>query len=313
VLQPTTLDLDPVVHGLEKMLHRLLGEDIELVVRTCDQRGMTHVDPGQLEQVIMNLVVNARDAMPGGGKLTIETANVELDELAATLIAGAPGPYVRLTVTDTGCGMDAATRARIFEPFYTTKEKGRGTGLGLSTCQGIIKQSGGYITVYSEVGLGTVFTVYLPRVDVTATSGELPTHDHALGGDETVLLIEDDEVVRTCVARMLQGQGYQVLAARGGDEAVAIAQRQTRQIDLVLSDVIMPRSSGPDVVARIQAVAPLARALYMSGYSDHAILRNGALREGLAFLSKPFDRDVLARKVREVLDASPREMTVARD
>jgi CheY-like chemotaxis protein len=287
------------------MLHRLLGEDIELVVRTGGHRGMTHVDPGQLEQVIMNLVVNARDAMPGGGTLTIETANVELDDLAATQVAGVAGPYVSLTVTDTGCGMDAATRARIFEPFYTTKDKGRGTGLGLSTCHGIIRQSGGFVTVYSEVGLGTVFTVYLPRVDAVATAEQLPTRSQELGGDETLLVVEDDEVVRTCVSRMLQDRGYHVLVARDGEEAVAIARRRPQRIDLVLSDVIMPRSSGPDVVARVLELAPQARALYMSGYSDHAILRNGALRDGLAFLPKPFDRNTLARKVREVLDASP--------
>jgi two-component system, cell cycle sensor histidine kinase and response regulator CckA len=307
MLEPTTANLDQVIGGLEKMLRRLIGEDIALAVRRTADLGTVRVDVGQIEQVVMNLVVNARDAMPTGGQLAIDTANVEIDDLAAGQAGCPPGSYVMFSVSDSGCGMDAATRARVFEPFFTTKAVGRGTGLGLSTCYGIVKQSGGSISVYSELGHGTVFKVYLPRIAGAVARPQRRSSSVALGGLETILLVEDDARVRGAVARMLETRGYDVLVVPDGCAAVEVVQRQAslgRPIHLVLSDVVMPGRCGPETVAQLSAVMPGIRALYMSGYSDHAILRDGVLQDGTQFIQKPFTRDALARKVRDVLDAA---------
>ncbi len=304
VMKLTRVDLNGVVSGLEPMLRRLIGEDVEFTVVPGRAVGSVQVDVGQVEQVIMNLVVNARDAMPSGGRLTVETAGVELGEdYAATHHGAAPGRYAMIAVTDTGTGMDAETKQHIFEPFFTTKEVGRGTGLGLSTCYGIVNQSGGHIWVYSEPGQGTVFKIYLPRVDGrSAESGRPPEHAD-LRGTETVLLIEDDERVRGSVRRMLEPRGYRLLVASDGAEAVALAGAHGGSIDLVLSDVVMPGANGPEAVERVRVLAGPVRALFMSGYTDHAVFRSGALEDGMNFIQKPFAPEALARKVREVLDA----------
>jgi CheY-like chemotaxis protein len=254
----------------------------------------------------MNLAINARDAMPTGGKLSIETANVDLgDEYAAKHIQAVPGQYVMLAVSDTGCGMDAETRRRAFEPFFTTKEQGKGTGLGLSTCFGIVKQSGGYIWIYSEPGHGTTFKIYLPRTEAAQEAGAVRKASGAaeLGGSETILVVEDDDRVRDAVRRILSARGYKVLLARDGDEALAISQVQEEPIGLVLSDVIVPGQSGPELVTRLARSSSQTKVLFMSGYSDHAVLRHGVLRAGMNFIQKPFAPDALSKKVREVLDA----------
>jgi CheY-like chemotaxis protein len=306
VLQPTILDLNLVVAGVEKMLQRLIGEDVEFSVSPGTNLAPVLADPGQIEQVIMNLAINARDAMPTGGKLSIETANVDLgDEYAAKHIQAVPGQYVMLAVSDTGCGMDAETRRRAFEPFFTTKEQGKGTGLGLSTCFGIVKQSGGYIWIYSEPGHGTTFKIYLPRTEAAAEAGAVRKASGAaeLGGSETILVVEDDDRVRDAVRRILSARGYKVLLARDGDEALAISQVQEEPIGLVLSDVIVPGQSGPELVTRLARSSSKTKVLFMSGYSDHAVLRHGVLRAGMNFIQKPFAPEALGRKVREVLDA----------
>jgi two-component system, cell cycle sensor histidine kinase and response regulator CckA len=306
VLEPTIVDLNVTVGDLEKMLQRLIGEDIELSFIPGSELGAVLADVGQIEQVVMNLVVNARDAMPNGGKLSIETSNVELDEDdLAHHAEPSPGRYVMLAISDNGSGMDDETKRRLFEPFFTTKPRGKGTGLGLSTCYGIARQSGGTILVHSEVGRGTVFKVYLPRVDgrpepvrpqQTATS--------ELDGTETILLVEDDERVRTSIGRILSVYGYRVLNARHGNEAIAVAKRRDARIHLVLSDVVIPGLSGPDAVNEVRKLWPEAKVLFMSGYTDHAIFRDGGLRAGMSFIQKPFAPKALARKIRTILDAS---------
>jgi PAS domain S-box-containing protein len=303
VLEPTVVNLNSAVKGLEKMLRRLIGEDIEFSVVPEPELGSTRVDLSQLEQVVMNLVVNARDAMPKGGKLLIETANVQLDEQYRDRHAVVPaGKYVMLAVSDTGHGMDEQTQLRIFEPFFTTKEPGKGTGLGLSTCYGIVKQSGGYIWVYSEPAYGTVFKVYLPRVDDRPALIQRKSISKKLNGVETILLVEDDSQVRAAAARILRGQGYKVLDACDGMHALALAATHVGSIDLVLSDVVMPGTSGPDVVELLKKRDSKLKSLFMSGYSDHAVLANGALQAGVNFIQKPFVPQVLAKRVREVLD-----------
>jgi len=308
VLEPKVLDLNQVVSDMEKMLQRLLGEDVELAIHLATGLGHVKADPNQLEQVIMNLAVNARDALPRGGQLTLETDNVELDALYARAHAGArPGSYVMLAVSDTGQGMTPEVKARIFEPFFTTKEKGKGTGLGLSTVYGIVKQSEGYIWVYSEPGRGTTFKVYLPRVDAPA---ELPERDRdraRLRGTETVLLVEDEEGVRKVAREFLEEAGYTVLEARNGDDALQISAMHTGPLHLLITDVVMPRMSGRELAERMTQMRPDLRVLYISGYTDDAIVHHGVLESGVAFLQKPFNRDALFRKVRDVL--SPARVT----
>ena len=303
ILEPKVLDLSALVSGLAVMLRRLIGEDIDLAFHPGPDLGRVNADPGQLEQVIVNLVVNARDAMPQGGHLTLETGNVELDQAYARQHLGAqPGSYVMLAVSDAGVGMDAATQARVFEPFFTTKEPGKGTGLGLSTVYGIVKQSGGNIYLYSEPGRGTVFKIYLPRVD-----GPLATEEPVVSGPprgtETVLLVEDEDEVRALALEVLEQSGYTVLDARHPGEALGIAERHSGPIHLVLTDVVMPHMSGPRLVEEIAPLRRGIKALYMSGYTADAMAQHGVLEPGIALIQKPFLPQALARKVREVLDA----------
>ena len=306
VLAPRVVNLSAVVQSVEKMLHRVIGEDVELVTSLDPDVGAVKADVGQLEQVLMNLAVNARDAMPTGGKLTLETGNVEHDpDYAREQQASPVRRFVMLAVSDTGVGMDEATRARIFEPFFTTKEPGKGTGLGLATVYGIVQQSGGFIWVYSEPGRGTTFKIYLPQVDappdaagVAAT--ELPR------GTETVLLVEDAAAVRAAVRQVLERQGYTVLEAPHGNAALALATAHDGPIHLLLTDVVMPGLSGRQVADQLKQLRPDTRVLYASGYTDDAVVRHGVLEAGIAYLQKPFTTGSLARKVRETLDRPPR-------
>jgi PAS domain S-box-containing protein len=305
VLAPVVLSVNDLVEDVDKMLRRLLGEDVELRVTLARDAGNARADPGQLQQVIMNLVVNARDAMPTGGKLLIETADAELTEQYAELHQQViPGPYVMLAVSDTGVGMDAQTKARIFEPFFTTKEKGKGTGLGLSTVYGIVKQSGGYIWVYSESGHGTTFKVYLPRVDAPAEPQAPPRETATLSGTETILLAEDDEMLRPLTKGLLAKFGYTVLDAESAEQALAVAGAHQGPIHLLVADVVMPGASGRELARRLAQSRPETRVLYVSGYTDDAIVHHGMLEPGLKFLQKPFTPAALARKVREVLDST---------
>ena len=303
VLQPKVLDLNTVVAGTEKLLQRLIGEHIELRVVLNPALGRVKADSGQLEQIIMNLAVNARDAMPPGGKLTIETSNVELDEEYAEMHPSAqPGPHVMLSVTDTGCGMDAKTKDRIFEPFFTTKEFGKGTGLGLSTVYGIMKQSGGSVWVYSEVGIGTTFKIYLPCVD---TKTEIATPADGLekvkGGSQTILVVEDEAALLQVTHQSLEAVGYVILAAQSPAEAIRISESHPGPIHLMVTDVIMPGMNGAQLATHLSAPRPEMKVLYVSGYTDDTIVRHGVLEPGLAFLQKPFSPKTLARKVGEVL------------
>jgi two-component system cell cycle sensor histidine kinase/response regulator CckA len=305
ILHPITLNLDDAIVEMSKMLRRLIGEDIELVCITRPALGLVYADQGQIQQIMMNLVVNARDAMPQGGKLTIETANVDLDEnYVRKHAAGLGGPYIMLAISDNGIGMDAATQDRIFEPFFTTKGQGRGTGLGLSTVYGIVKQSNGFIWVYSEPGKGTTFKIYLPRVQGKAdelSAGAKVKPD--LQGAETVLVVEDESAVRALAARILRERGYTVLEASNGKEALRTAQEFAGEIHLVLTDVVMPEMSGKVLVSQIEIARPGIRALFISGYTNNAIVHHGILESNVAFLQKPFAANVLASKVREVIDS----------
>jgi two-component system cell cycle sensor histidine kinase/response regulator CckA len=307
VLQPVSLNLNQIAAGVEKMLRRILGEDIDYLQVLAPDLGMVWADQGQIEQVLMNLVVNARDAMPNGGKLTIETCNVELDEeYAARHVAVKPGPYVHFAVSDTGCGMDAATQARIFEPFFTTKEKGRGTGLGLSTVYGIVKQSGGNIWVYSEPGQGTTFKIYLPRelsAKMTVTASRLAAIHTPPTGTETILLVEDEEAVRNVAKRILREAGYTVLTAATASDALLTCQAYQDKVHLLLTDVVMPQMSGRALAERLLLARPGIKVIYMSGFADDAILHHGTLAPGTHFIGKPFSAADLTKKVREVLDS----------
>ena len=304
ILAPQVLDLNSVVANMEKMLGRLIGEDIELATVQQPGLGRVKADPGQIEQVIMNLVVNSRDAMPEGGKITIETANVHLDKTYARRHPGAtPGPQVMLAVSDTGMGMDAETLTHVFEPFFTTKEKGKGTGLGLATVYGIVKQSAGYIWVYSEPGRGSTFKIYLPRVEEPGREAEPAKAGSELAkGSETVLVVEDEEGVRSLVCETLESHGYKVLEARGADDALSIFEQYAEPIHLLLTDVVMPQMGGKELAKRLSSVHPETKVLYMSGYTDNAIVRHGVLEGGTPFLQKPFVPQTLVRKVRQVLD-----------
>jgi two-component system cell cycle sensor histidine kinase/response regulator CckA len=299
------INLSEVVAGMDKMLRRLIGEDIDLVTRPSSELWKTKADPGQIEQVILNLAVNARDAMPEGGKLTIGTANIVLDETyPGSHLATQAGDYVMLAASDTGSGMTPEVRARIFEPFFTTKEPGKGTGLGLSTTYGIVKQSGGSIWVYSEPGHGTTFKIYLPRVaDESARQRkeDAPQKDVSKGY-ETILLVEDDETVRTLVRKILAKSGYTVLEASSGNEALELSRQHSGPIQLMVTDVVMPGTNLRGFTETIAMLRPDTKVLYVSGYTDDAIVRHGVLEEGMHFVQKPFTAAVLERKVRSVLD-----------
>jgi two-component system cell cycle sensor histidine kinase/response regulator CckA len=311
VMQPVPLDLNLVVEGIERLLRRILGEDIELVHTLTPNLGLTMADPAQIEQVLMNLVVNARDAMPNGGKLTIETARVALDSHTAGLQVGVtPGAYVMLSVTDTGCGMDAKTRERIFEPFFTTKLPPKGTGLGLSTVYGIVKQSGGNIWVYSEPDHGTTFKVCFPR----DLSQRRPTYQSSSSrlsavrvGTETILLVEDEAAVRTLAQRILSAAGYTVLTASNGREAFLLCESFEGDLPLVVTDVVMPLVGGRAFATQLRKIRPATKVLFVSGYSDDALSNDGVLEVGSRFLGKPFNAAQLTRTVREMLDEGPPE------
>ena len=308
VLQPKVLDLNAVVTNMGQMLRRLIGEDIELSTDLSPSLSRVKADPGQIEQVIVNLAVNARDAMPDGGRITIATADADLSPAyAAAHPEVRPGPHVLLSVADTGHGMDDETQAHLFEPFFTTKERGKGTGLGLATVYGIVQQSGGHIRVNSAADSGSTFLIYLPRVEAPEDGGQgavRPPLPRPSPGTETVLLAEDEEVVRRFAREILSGNGYKVLEAGNGREALLLSEAHRGEIHLLLTDVVMPKMSGRELTERIRPLRPDLRILYMSGYTDDAILRHGVLEDGIPFLQKPFTSEGLARKVREVLDSA---------
>jgi len=304
VLQPKALDLNGVVGSMQGLLRRLIGENIDLEILQAAETGRVRADPGQLEQVILNLVVNGRDAMPRGGTLILETADVDLNEAHAKEGMGIdPGPHVMLVVTDTGCGMDEELQSHIFEPFFTTKERHKGTGLGLSTVFGIVKQSKGGISVSSKPGSGTTFKIYLPRVlDVPVEAEPAPSPAPSLVGTETVLLVEDETSIRKAVRQALQRNGYRILEAPNPGEALLISEQHTGFIHLMLTDVVMPRMSGPHLVERLDPWHPEMKVLYMSGHLERDILDDEILPPGAALLRKPFAIKDLLEHVRRVLD-----------
>ena len=303
MLAPVVLNVQAVVSDMGKILRRLIGEDVELVTVNAPDLKRVKADRSQIEQVIMNLAVNARDAMPRGGKLTIETTNVEFDDsYSRAPVVLMPGRYVMLAVTDNGCGMDADTQAHIFEPFYTTKEKGKGTGLGLATVYGIVKQSGGYVWVYSEIGRGTTFKIYLPSVEEEVAPREIQKAVASLPrGTETVLLVEDEEGVRELAKEYLESCGYKVLVAQNGQAAIDLVSKHSGPIDLIMTDIVMPGLSGSDLAKKVQSLRPDIRVVYMSGYTDQAIIHHGILSSDVLLLQKPFTMSTLAHKLREAL------------
>jgi two-component system, cell cycle sensor histidine kinase and response regulator CckA len=301
LLELKVIDVNAIVADMERLLRPLIGENVEFATILETASAHTRADAGQLEQVLMNLVVNAKDAMPEGGKLTLQTQNTVVDENHRGQQFIRPGRYVTLSVTDTGMGMDRETQSRIFEPFFTTKEKGKGTGLGLSTVYGIVKQVGGYVMVQSEMGRGTTFHIYLPLVDEVAEKHSVSAPDHASGGTETILLVEDEESVRQLVRDTLTAKGYQVVDADNGEAGLAAAHSHTGKIDLVITDVVMPGMGGRELVKQLATTHPRTKVLYLSGYTEDAIVSDGSIEKGTAFLQKPFTLQNLSRKVREVL------------
>ena len=309
VLDPEVLDLNAIVSDSEKMLKRLIGEDVDLVAILDPAIGQIKADPGQVEQVLMNLVVNARDAMPKGGKITIETGSAVLDHTFLDQTCCHPdeefnpGRYIMMAVSDTGCGMDEQLKAQMFEPFFTTKEPGKGTGLGLAMVHGFLKQSGGHVFVKSEPGMGSTFKIYFPVTDDVPSLGKPHTVIENLPrGNETILLVEDEDAVRALIRRVVQDRGFAVLEASSGDEAICLATKYDRPIHLLLSDVVMPGMGGRVVAERILALKPEMKVLYLSGYTTDAVVRHGVFQSEVAFLQKPFTPSTLAQKVREVLD-----------
>lgn len=304
IIQPRVLNLNTIVLNVEKMLRRLIGEDIEFGTVLEPMAACIKADPGQIEQVIMNLAVNARDAMPVGGKLTVTTANTTLDaNYLKNFPDLSPGDYVMLAITDTGTGMSDEVKAHLFEPFYTTKPTGKGTGLGLATCFGIVKQNTGHIALYSELGQGTTFKIYFPRIQSAVEPTHLRTETAEVGGgDETVLLVEDEPEVRNLAATTLRDKGYTVFEASNGEEGLRMAQQHEGKIDLVLTDVVMPVMGGKEMADALRADYPHTKVLFTSGYTEDALDFHGVLRPGLIFLQKPYMTATLARKVREVLD-----------
>ena len=310
VLTPTTLNLNTVVSELSRMLPRLIGEDIDMAFMPGEQLSYVCADRGQIEQVLMNLIVNARDAMPEGGKITIETRNEKLDEKYTRQRRGVvPGEYVMLALTDTGCGMDSATKARIFEPFFTTKEEGKGTGLGLATVYGIVKQSGGHISVYTEPGQGTTFKVYFPATAVVKVSEHAPVGAPAAARGETILVIEDESDLRSMIVRALQRRDYHVLEATNGEEALELVRQNNNDVQLLITDIIMPGMRGTEAAQRIAGHVPDVKVLYMSGYTDNAMFHQKLLEAGTLFLQKPFAIDALEDKVGQILESKVRAAT----
>jgi nitrogen-specific signal transduction histidine kinase/ActR/RegA family two-component response regulator len=308
LIEPRRVNLNDLIESLHKMLARLIGENISLEIRLTSNLGAVKIDPGQFDQVIINLAVNARDAMPDGGQLVIETSNIEIDEGWCKLHAELkPGPFVLLAVTDSGQGMDKEVRARIFEPFFTTKPKGFGTGLGLAMIFGVVHQAGGAIEVYSEVGQGTVFRIYIPRVDEPAEQLGRPTMMAASpGGNELILLIEDENAVRKLATKFLRRQGYRVFEVPNGGEALAYAEQYKESIDLLFTDVVLPGMNGREVAERLNLIHPESAVLFASGYTEDTILRTGVMSDQFAFIGKPYSLHAVARKVREVLDRHQR-------
>ncbi|MGH9856543.1 MAG: response regulator, partial [Acidobacteriota bacterium] len=302
IISPKILDLNQTISEIEKILHRLVGENVDLSIIFSEGLGHIKADPGQIEQLMINLVVNARDAMPEGGKLTVEITNVELDEnYAFNHAVVKPGRYVMLAITDTGCGIDEATLTRIFEPFFTTKEEGKGTGLGLSTVYGIVKQSGAHIWVYSQLAIGTTFKIYFPRVDEELEKVIAPaTAADLTGRGEVILLVDDNQSVRTAVGTYLEMKGYQVFSAGSGKEALEISRKEKGPIHLIVTDMVMPEMTGPQLVSQIISERPQLKVLFMSGYTDESIKRSGMLQAGAAFLQKPASMESLLRKIREL-------------
>ncbi|MCK5879858.1 MAG: PAS domain S-box protein, partial [Holophagae bacterium] len=302
-LESKVINLNDLLKNLEKMLRRVIGEDIEFMTAYTDDLDKVEADPGQIEQIIMNLAVNARDAMPEGGKLTIESANVYLDErYARTHLGTIPGRYVMLAVLDTGSGMDEETRSRIFEPFFTTKEEGKGTGLGLSTVYGIVKQSGGHIWCYSEPDKGTTFEVYLPRTDAgLSRKKEGNAVKIAQGGSENILLVEDETEIRHLLKEMLKELNYNITVAENGIEALHLIEGKGFRPDLIITDVVMPHMGGKSLVDRVRKIVPDQKVLYMSGYTDHSAVQNGALDPDIPFIQKPFNFPDIAEKIKQAL------------
>jgi len=305
VVEPKILDLNASVREIEKLLHRVIGEDIQLIIRLQPDLGAMQIDPGQLDQILMNLVVNARDAMPNGGKLILETSDVTLEEpYVGQHLGAATGSFVLLSISDTGCGMDQETLSHIFEPFFTTKEKGKGTGLGLSTVYGIVKQCGGYVMAYSELSRGTTFKIYFPRCSGVPEALRPPDwRAEVPGGKETVLLVEDETALRELTCGLLERAGYTVLEAANVEDAIQLSENAECKIDLLLTDVVMPGMDGHELSHYLTSRSPALKVLYMSGYTDDVIVHRGVLDRGTTLLQKPFGRSALLGKVREVLDS----------